>query len=186
MELFHTHVAIHSGIGFDCHTHCAESLTGSQLCEGKNGLFPVGGLVVGCDTQDIVIGEIDVCCGVLEIVDRMCSKMVGQIGVGIEVAQQFHLSLTGAECSSVGARVQGQVGSNGVEFFGQETVGRLIIIVVEDNILNHVDVIHHNKRLRRGAESVAQPMDSGMGCQPVVSGEEAVERRGDVIVGDCV
>ena len=184
VELFHAHVAIHNGIGFDCHTRCAESLTGSKLCKGENSLFPVGGLVAGSDTYDIGIRKIYICRGVLVVIHGMSSKMVGQIGVGVEIAQQFHLSPTNAECGSIGAGLQGQVGNNGVELFRQETVGRLIIIVAEDNILNHVDVIHHNERLRRGGESVAQPMDSRVCRQPVMCGEKAVECRGDIVVGN--
>lgn len=85
----------------------------------------------------------------------MGCETVGEISVGVEVAQEFHLSPAGAERSCIGARVEGEVGRDGVELFGQETVGGLVVVVAVDDVLNHVDVVHYDKCFGGGAKAVA-------------------------------
>ena len=84
----------------------------------------------------------------------------------------------------VAAGVKGEVGAEGVELFAEVVVGGLVVVVAVDDVLYRVDIVDHYEGLGRGAETVAQPMDGGMGFQPEAGCEEAVEGGGDVVVCD--
>ena len=84
----------------------------------------------------------------------------------------------------VAAGVEGEVGAEGVELFAEVVVGGLVVVVAVDDVLYRVGIVDHYEGLGRGAETVAQPMDGGMGFQPEAGGEEAVEGGGDVVVCD--
>ncbi len=57
-------------------------------------------------------------------------------------------------------------------------------MVVEDDVVNFVRVVHDEQCFGIGAKSVAKPMDGGLGFHPITVSEQLVKGRRNVVMGN--
>ena len=76
------------------------------------------------------------------------------------------------------------VGVEREESFGRQTGFGLVVVVMIDDVGDVVRVVDYQERLRCRAEAVAKPMGGLLGWESVMAGQQRIESRCDVVVGD--